>query len=242
MKSEKFRRDGTPLYLKVAEVMRQRILRDVWKTGEFLPTIDALMAEFQVARITVRQAVKILESEGLVEPRRGRGTTVLPHQSPRRPLSVVTSLSELVDLYRGDVPDLVSLDDAETDLPDGVTIGKPADKYHKLRRIHSRDGQSYCVITLYLAKYIFDRHEAALRSRLALPVLFDDPDLHVRIARQSLIVSKCDMETATLLDLAVGEPMAEVRRVMCDENETIIYLADVIYRGDYIRLDMDLLA
>ena len=75
-----------------------------------------------------------------------------------------------------------------------------------------------------------------------LPVLFDDPDLHVRIARQSLIVSKCDMETATLLDLAVGEPMAEVRRIMCDENDTIIYLADVIYRGDYIRLDMDLLA
>ena len=184
MKSEKFRRDGTPLYVKVAEVMRQRILRGIWKTGELLPTIDALMAEFQVARITVREAVKILESEGLVEPRRGRGTRVLPHLPPRRPLSVVTSLSELVDLYRGDVPDLVSLDDAETDLPDGVTIGQSAGRYHMLRRIHSRDGERYCVITLYLAKDIFDKHETALRARLALPVLFDDPDLHVRIARQ----------------------------------------------------------
>ena len=188
MKSQKLRRDGTPLYLKVAEVMRQRIMRDVWKTGTRLPTIDQLMEEFGVARITVRDAVKILESEGLVEPRRGRGTTVLPHQSPRRPLSVVTSLAELVDLYRGDVPDLVSLDDSETDLPDGVTIGRPAEKYHRLRRMHSRDGVRYCVITLYLAKDIFSRHETAFRTQLALPVLFDSPDLNVKIARQTLTV------------------------------------------------------
>ncbi|WP_170764639.1 GntR family transcriptional regulator [Ruegeria lacuscaerulensis] len=242
MKKPKLRRDGTPLYLQVADVMRQRILSGRWATGDFLPTIDKLVQEFEVARITVRDAVKILESEGLVEPRRGRGTMVLPHQLPTRPLSVVTSLAELVDLYRGDVPDLVSLDDTEADLPDGVTFGKAAPKYHKLRRIHSRDGQQYCVIALYIAKAVFDRHEALLRTELALPVLFDDPNLHIETARQSLIVSKCDLETAGLLDLKVGEPMAEVRRIMCDDKGEIFYLADVVYRGDYVRLDMDLMA
>lgn len=242
MNQQRFRRDGTPLYISVAEVLRQRILRGVWKPGQFLPTIEVLMEEFKVARVTVRDAVKILESEGLLNPRRGRGTMVLPHQPPTRPLSVVTSLSQLVELYRGDVPDLVSLNDYETDLPEGVSFGKAASKYHMLRRIHSRDGQRYCVITLYIAKHIFDRHEAALRSNLALPVLFDDPELHIEAARQSLIVTKCDMETAELLDVSVGEPMAEVRRVMCEQDGTIFYLADVIYRGDYIRLDMDLMA
>ena len=242
MNQQRFRRDGTPLYMKVAEVLRQRILRGVWKPGDFLPTIELLMKEFQVARVTIREAVKILEGEGLLEPRRGRGTLVLPHQAPTRPLSVVTSLSQLVDLYRGDVPDLVSLDDCETDLPDGVTFGTPAPKYHMLRRIHSRDEERCCVITLYIAKHIFDRHEPALRAHLALPVLFDDPELHIASARQSLIVTKCDMETAELLDLPVGEPMAEVRRLMCDPDGMIFYLADVIYRGDYVRLDMDLLA
>lgn len=242
MKHQKFRRDGTPLYLKVAEVMRQRILRGIWKTGERLPTLDALMKEFEVARITVRDAVKILESEGLVDPRRGRGTTVLPHQKPTRPLNVVTTLAELVDLYRGDIPDLVNLDDRETDLPDAVSFGIAAPRYHMLKRIHSRDGQRYCVIALYLSKDIFDRHEAMLRSHLALPVLFDDPNLKIETARQSLIVSKCDLETAALLDLDVGEPMVEVRRVMCDGDGTIFYLADVIYRGDYVRLDMNLMA
>ena len=242
MNDPPFRRDGTPLYLKVAEVLRQRILRGVWKPGERLPTIEVLMQEFKVARITVRDAVKILEAEGLLEPRRGRGTLILPHRSPTRPLSVVTSLAQLVKLYRGDHPDLVSLDDCETDLPEGVAFGTAASKYHKLRRMHSRDDQRYCVITLYIAKNIFDRHEAALRANLALPVLFDDPNLHIDTARQSLIGTKCDMEKADLLDLPVGEPMAEVRRILCERDGTICYLADVIYRGDYIRLDMDLLA
>ena len=44
-----------------------------------------------------------------------------------------------------------------------------------------------------------------------------------------------------LLDLAVGEPVEEVRRILCEETETIIYLANVVYRGDFIRLEMDLL-
>ncbi|MDA0355248.1 MAG: GntR family transcriptional regulator [Proteobacteria bacterium] len=242
MMNEKFREDRTPLFLKVAEVLRQRIMREVWKTGEFLPTVNKLMEEFQVARVTVREAIKILASEGLVDPKRGRGTTILPHKGTVRPLSVVTKLSELVDLYRGDVPDLVSLDDMLADLPDGVTSGISAGQYHMIRRIHSRDGQRYCIITLYLAKAIFDKHEAQLRTHLALPILFDDPKIDISIARQRLLISKCDLESAMHLNLSVGEPVAEVRRVLCDANSTILYLADVIYRGDYIQLDMDLLA
>ncbi|MFT5895137.1 MAG: GntR family transcriptional regulator [bacterium] len=242
MPNEKFRDDRTPLYLKIAEVLRQKILSKHWKTGERLPTVNELMEEFQVARVTVREAVKILVSEGLVEPRRGRGTVVLEHKSPTRPLNVVTSLSELVDLYRGDVPDLVNLDDQVTKLPDDVTTGKSAGDYHLLRRMHSRDGQHYCIISLYLAKHIFEKHETEFRQCLALPVMFDDPDIEISIARQRLVVTKCDMETALHLDLSLGDPVAEVRRVLCDANETILYLADVIYRGDYVQLDMNLLA
>jgi GntR family transcriptional regulator len=242
MENEKFRQDRTPLFLKVAEVLRQRIMREVWKTGELLPTVNELMEEFRVARVTVREAIKILESEGLVDPKRGRGTTVLPHKAPTRPLSVVTKLSELVDLYRGDVPDLESLDDMLTELPDGVEVGNSAGQYHMIRHIHSRDGRRYCIITLYLAKDIFDEHEAQLRTHLALPVLFDDPGIDISIAHQRLLISKCDMESATHLNLSVGEPIAEVRRVLCDADETILYMADVIYRGDYIQLNIDLLA
>ncbi len=53
-----------------------------------------------------------------------------------------------------------------------------------------------------------------------------------------MIVSRID--TARLLDIAVGEPMAEVRRILLAPDGTVVYVADVIYRGDHIHLDMDL--
>jgi GntR family transcriptional regulator len=49
-----------------------------------------------------------------------------------------------------------------------------------------------------------------------------------------------DVEVAALLDIPVGEPMADVRRVLVAPDRTVIYLAEVNYRGDYIHLDMNL--
>lgn len=207
-----------------------------------LPTLDALAAEFGVGKITVRQAMRILQDEGLVTSSRGRGTTVMAQETAARPLNVETSLAALVNMYRGDKPDLRNLDERQTGLPENVPWGKAFDRYQMIKRTHARNGNAYCVITLYIASQIFARHELRFRNEIALPILFEDPELCIKQARQSMSISKCDLETATVLNLPIGEPMADVRRIMCDEKEQIIYLADVVYRGDFIQLDMDLLS
>ena len=43
-----------PLYLQLADVLRQRISRGVWPAGTMLPSIESLMTEFSVSRVTVR--------------------------------------------------------------------------------------------------------------------------------------------------------------------------------------------
>lgn len=242
MTHEIFRQSRTPLYLQLAEVIRQDIDSGRWGEGALLPTVDHLAEDFKVAKITVRQAIKLLEEEGRVLPRRGYGTTILPKQPRRRPLSVSTNLQDLIAMYSGDVPELVALDDRTSDLPNGVEDLPAYPEYHMLRRMHARDGQRYCVITIYIARPVFEKYETRFRKELALPVLNDAPDVTVTSARQSLKVAKCDMTTAGLLDLPIGEPVAEVRRIIRDQSGQVLYLADVIYRGDYIRLEMDLLA
>lgn len=242
MSIKKLSASRAPLYAQVSETLRQRINRGRWKEGEMLPTLDALAAEFGVGKITVRQAVKILQDEGLVTSSRGRGTTVMAQEIAARPLNVETSLAALVNMYRGDKPDMKNLDERQTSLPGDVAWGKAFDRYQMIKRTHARNGNPYCVITLYIASQIFARHELRFRNEIALPVLFEDPELCIKQARQSMSISKCDLETANVLDLPIGEPMADVRRIMCDEQGQIIYLADVVYRGDFIQLDMDLLS
>ena len=65
-----------PLYLRVADILRERINKREWPTGSLIPTLEALAQEFGVARVTVRQSVQLLTKEGLLVPRRGHGTVV----------------------------------------------------------------------------------------------------------------------------------------------------------------------
>lgn len=240
--AEALRQSRTPLYLQMAEILRQRIAREIWKPGDLLPTLDEIAEEFSVAKITVRQAVKLLQDEGMLASRRGRGTTVLRGTAPVKQLNVATRLSSLVEMYRGDTPVLNLLEDRQAELDGTPFTGRSSsDGYHMLRRTHARDGVTYCVISLYFDRPLFDRYELRLRNELALPVL-QDCDVDVSRARQTLTVGKCDVETASLLNLSVGDPVAEVRRILCDADDKIIYLADVTYRGDFIKLEMDLLA
>ena len=60
-------------HVYIAEQLRREITLGVLPTGEALPPERELAAMFGVARATVQRAVRMLESEGLVTARRGRG-------------------------------------------------------------------------------------------------------------------------------------------------------------------------
>lgn len=58
----------------VARTLRQMIVDEKLKDGDFLPNEQELIAHFGVSRPTLREAVRVLESERLVEVRRGSRT------------------------------------------------------------------------------------------------------------------------------------------------------------------------
>ena len=57
----------------VADQIRQQIVEGVLVEGQRLPPEDDLTVQFGVARTTLREALRVLESQGLLEIRRGRG-------------------------------------------------------------------------------------------------------------------------------------------------------------------------
>src|SRR4051794_33068534 len=103
-----------PRYVQLAEVLRERIARGHWTEGGKIPSLEELVREFDVARVTVRQAVDVLAREGLVSPERGRGTFVRQGKARDRRLHTVTTMGELAELYRDSKPELLNLDEATT--------------------------------------------------------------------------------------------------------------------------------
>ena len=69
---------GRPAYLQIADDIRSRILDGTLSQGDKLPSEVELMSDYGVSRIVVRMAVEVLESEGLVTKRQGKGSFVRP--------------------------------------------------------------------------------------------------------------------------------------------------------------------
>lgn len=69
-----------PLWSQIAQILSERIANGTYPVGSTMPGEMALMEEFGVSRITVRQALDKLVSRGLIERRRGKGTLVLEPQ------------------------------------------------------------------------------------------------------------------------------------------------------------------
>jgi len=229
-----------PRYVQVADLMRQRISKGQWASGDILPSIETLMREFNVARVTVRQATRLLADDGLLSPQRGRGTFVTENVGRKRQLVVETTLDDLVEMYRGDKPDLSNVVESgeQPVLTDNDGIAAP--HYIHMRRIHSRDGESYCVASIFIDDRIFQLAPEQLRHEVVLPILTSLPGVMVATAHQRLHISAADLDIARDLKVPVNAPVAEVRRVLCGPDGTVIYMAEVTYRGDYIRLEMDL--
>jgi DNA-binding GntR family transcriptional regulator len=64
------------LYLQLAAVLRERIRSGKMPPRSRVPSLTALAAEYDLADMTVRRALRILIDEGLIETRPGRGTFV----------------------------------------------------------------------------------------------------------------------------------------------------------------------
>jgi len=71
-----------PMYRQIADDLRARIESGAFAQGAKLPTESELRVGYGAARNTVREAVRLLASRGLVESRPGLGTFVTRHVEP----------------------------------------------------------------------------------------------------------------------------------------------------------------
>ncbi len=238
---EILRRSAAPLYRQVAMEMRKRIESAQWSKDERLPSLEALAREFQVSRVTARQAVTLLEEDGLIWRKQGKGTFVTRQPGDRRWFNLHTEWSALIKLIEGTSIKLLRASSGQACPELGPGEGVAAPGYHYMRRVSSKDQAPYCVIDIYLEERIYQMAAKAFESELVLSVLDRLDGLTIKRAHQILTIGTADMESAKLLDIALDAPVAMVRRVVTDQDDTVVYVGDVVYRGDFVKLDIELI-
>jgi len=79
-------------YQKVENIIRQRLIENIWKPGDILPSEVQLATELDVSQGTVRKALNDMVAENLLYRRQGLGTFVSQH-TERRALFLYFSLA-----------------------------------------------------------------------------------------------------------------------------------------------------
>lgn len=227
--------------MQAAAFLRGRIESGEWAPGRQLPSLEELARQFSVARVTVRQAIDELERDGLIWRRRGKGTFVTENAGRQERLSVASDWNSLLKMIDG--TELEVLDqrrDAACPHEANEEAGY-ADAYQFLRRVHSLGGKPYALIDIYLDQNFFDRWQGEFLEAPVLTVIGAVRPFPVARAYQTMRVGTADPLAARYLKVPVGAPVAFVRRILVGADGRILYLGDVVYRGDFVTLKIDLI-
>ena len=184
-----------PRYLQVASALRRRIRDGRWAVGERIATLEELEREFGVARVTVRQAIDLLQGEGLVKSFQGRGTFVTRASEADRWLQLATDWESLIAPIRDNVPQLLPSEPQPRpgsrtgDGVPGAGLCVPPQ--------HPEAGRKpYAYARVHVARHIHARAPKPFSTRVALAVLSEMKGLGIARAHQTVAVGAADLETA----------------------------------------------
>src|SRR5262245_9029025 len=229
-----------PRYLQVASVLRRRIRDGRWAVGDKIATLDALEREFGVGRVTVRQAIDMLQSEGLVKSFQGRGTFVTKAPDNDRWIQLATDWERLLAPIRNNVAHpLPAGDEPPPRIEEGE--GSPAPAYVFIRSTQTQRSRLYAYARVHVAAHIHTRAPKLFATRPALAVLSEMRDPRISRANWTLAIGAADMDTAHHLGIALNAPTAEARCVVADAAGTVIYVGEITYPGDCVRLNIELI-
>jgi GntR family transcriptional regulator len=236
-----FARSRVARYLQLATLFRNWIASGQWPVGGRIPNVEELAEEFGVARGTIREALGLLEAEGLLDRFRAKGTFVRSAPADATAHQLEIDWASLISAHEG--VDIKVLESRRVrELPAAYAgEGKRAPSYQMMRRLHSRNGNPYLLGRLFLDSALFKKGPPSeFRRKPTLPILQKIAGRRIARARQTLTIGSADVAVAALLELPLNAPVAHVRRLALDHNGTIIYVGEGIYRGDAIRLEIDL--
>jgi GntR family transcriptional regulator len=228
--------NGVTLYARVASVLRGKIAAGNWTVGEMIPTIAQLSREYGTAKITIRQAVKLLSDEGLLQSQRGKGTFVsaapagFPQDKVERMREARKSARERSrTIFRkqlDEIPPLIAFGDR-------VATGK----FDFIKRVRVAGDAALYMIEIFIEQKFHKRlghdHESAIPAVKLLNTRGDRAKVETIVT-----VTSADAETASLLQCEFAMPIAQLIRIVTNDSNEVVLAQRVTYRADVFALQM----
>jgi GntR family transcriptional regulator len=224
-----------PLWYQVSQSLRASILGRRPDEPLRLPTEETLATHYGVSVLTMRQALKELETEGLISRHRRHGTFIEPAARRGAPVRLLGSVDAIVAQQSGDRTAVLHHGPAPVPPEvaehfEGLSTGM-AYVFHRLRSDEHGEPTNWAE-NWVLPELATRIHLADLARSPMLKVLRDS--LGVRISRVTDTVEArlADPETARLLQVPLLSPILHYTGVVFDTSGRVVDVARIHYRGD----------
>lgn len=223
-----------PLYYQIAEYLLDQIRARQLLPGEQLPSERELSAQFEVSRMTARQAINYLVNEGVLIVRHGQGTFVaepkLTYDAPH-----LLGFTEAM-LRAGKVATSSVLKQQRIAAPEGVCDRLELmidDEVVQIMRVRRMNDIPLVIETIYVPSAICPGLETVDLSSASLYTVFEhDYGLHLNRASQTLAARAATEFESQWLEVVPGVPIITLEGVTYLDSGQAVECFSAHYRAD----------
>lgn len=225
-------RNPIPLWYQLESILREKIESKELQPGDQLPTEMEMCDTYKISRATVRQAIKALEVDGLVERRQGKGTTVRSKsQWAGKRMKVYGSVGDLISLGRQTKLTLISrrLVKLPSHLAEEILLpeNEKVYKYKGFRSLERKKNGVRAQVNIYLLKEIGQKID--LKTSRPESTFLEQVEKvagqRVDRIKQAIGAMAADAKMASDLDVEIGSPILKTTRIYLGKDGRLIECA-----------------
>ncbi len=222
-------------YNEIAADLRRRVGGGEFAAGRLLPSEAVLTKAYGASRVTIRRALDLLRSEGLVDSRQGFGWFVAADPL-RQALGRLGTIEDQLDAS-GVRAERQVLDFAFVLPPPAVADVLGPGKVLQVRRVNLADGQPFARITVWCPE---DLAEELSRAEVERSPFYELLPVSLGGATQTIGAAAASPEDADVLLIPVGSPVLRCLRVTSDADGTAILVSEHIFPAHRTEFVIDL--
>ena len=233
------RSGSTPLYIQLANVLRDKIERGEWQPDQKIPSENELNRMYGISRMTARQVLAQLVNEELLFRVQGKGTFVAHRKIGTRSPAYMGIREQLEQLGYATTTRVLSSDvvAADTKVAEHLKIS-PEDKVYRLRRVRMVENEPISLHTSFVPQKLAPRLAADdLVNRQLCVILEEEYDLRMSSVEESLESTLPSADEAKLLKIRRTTPLLLLRQEISDGRGQRFEYSRILFRGDKIRLE-----
>jgi GntR family transcriptional regulator len=233
---------GKTMYEQIAGTLRDRIAYGVYPEGQMLPPEMLLLAEFNVSRHTIREAMKALVAEGLIERKAGRGTIVSP-KSKTGGAWGVRSLNDLVgEFTESQIVVLKRTIISARSAPDVAALFdlRPTGSLFFIQRVIKLKPGPVALHRLYtLVRYASRIPKEEIGTKPLIGQIEEYCRVQAFRTRQVATATEADAEVAKMLGMRKGTAVLKLRRTYLSRDDEPIEYTELLCRPDRYEQTVD---